>query len=123
MIIGLGVPLGIVEPTEPARPAEWFGSFVGGVDDRCAVIEHNGEMRGIRVDLSPLAARMIFGLSMGSLARRVVALEELLGREGQVLEERLIELGSWQATSRRPCPRPTFASRLHSSKTRSPRCP
>ena len=96
LIFGLGVPLGIADPSEPARPAVWFGSFVGGVDDRCAVIEHNGEMRGIQVDLSPLAARMIFRVSMRSLSREVVALDDLLGPEGCVLEERLIEASSWQ---------------------------
>lgn len=71
-------------------PVPWLGSFVAGLDDACAVIEHKGEMRGVRVDLSLLATRMIFGESMCSLAREVVALEDLLGCEGRVLEERLI---------------------------------
>ena len=96
VILGLGPRLGLADPADPARPAEWFGSFVAGLDDACAVIEHRGEMRGVQVDLSPLATRMIFRESMCSLAREVVALEDLLGPEGRVLEERLMELDTWQ---------------------------
>ena len=95
LIFGLGVPLGIADPSS-RRPAGWCGSFVGGVVVRCAVFEHKGEMRGIQVDLSPLAARMIFRVSMRSLSREVVALDDLLGPGGCVLEERLIEASSWQ---------------------------
>ncbi len=68
---------------------------MAGLDDACAVIEHNGEMLGVQVDLSPLATRMIFGVPMCSLAREVVALEDLLGPEGPLLEERLMEVGTW----------------------------
>jgi AraC-like DNA-binding protein len=52
-------------------------------------------MRGVQVDLNPLAARMIFRESMHSLAREVVALEDLLGAEGPLLEERLFETLGW----------------------------
>ena len=96
MILGLGPRLGLADLADPARPAAWFGSFVAGMDDACAVIEHKGAMRGVQVDLSPLATRMIFRESMCSLAREVVALEDLLGWEGRVLEERLMEAGTWE---------------------------
>ncbi len=95
LIFGLGTALGIVDPDRPAHPAPRFGSFVGGLDDRCAVIEHDGEMRGVQVDLSPIAARMIFGVSMSSLAREVVALDDLPGGDWNRLEERLLEAESW----------------------------
>lgn len=96
LIIGLGPQLGVVDPAHPARPAARFGSFVAGLDDACAVIEHDGEMRGVQVDLSPLAARMIFRVPMRSLAREVVALEDLLGPTGRLLEERLVEVSTWE---------------------------
>jgi AraC-like DNA-binding protein len=96
MILGLGPRLGLADRADPARPAAWFGSFVAGMDDACAVIEHKGEMRGVQVDLTPLATRMIFRESMCSLAREVVGLEDLLGCEGRVLEERLIEVNTWE---------------------------
>jgi AraC-like DNA-binding protein len=95
LTIGMGVPLGIADPREPERKASWFGSFVGGLDDRCAVIEQGGEMRGVQVDLSPLAARMVLRASMGALAREVVALDDLLGPDAHVLEERLVDARGW----------------------------
>jgi hypothetical protein len=58
MILGLGSRLGIADRADPARPAAWFGSFVAGLDDACTMIEHEGQMRGVQVDLSPLASRM-----------------------------------------------------------------
>ena len=95
-IVGLGPELRLVDPEQPARPPVPLGSFVGGPDDACPVIEHDGEMRGVQVDLTPLAARMIFGIPMHELARRVVSLEDVLGREAGLLEERLFAAPTWE---------------------------
>ncbi len=95
LILGLGPRLGVVGRTDPAGPASWFGSLVAGLDDACTVIEHEGEMRGVQVDLSPLAARRIFRVPMYTLAREVVTLEELLGREAALLEEELVDTSGW----------------------------
>lgn len=95
LIFGLGPELRLVDPARPARGSVRLGSFVAGLDDSCAVIEHDGEMRGVQVDLTPLAARMIFQVSMHELARRTVALEDVFGREAARLEERLYEARTW----------------------------
>lgn len=95
LIFGLGPELRLVDRTAPTRPAMRLGSFVAGLDDRCAVIEHDGEMRGVQVDLTPLAARMIFRVPMRALARQVVALEDLLGKEAGRLEDGLLDSGTW----------------------------
>jgi AraC-like DNA-binding protein len=95
LIFGLGPELRLVDQADPTRPAMRLGSFVAGLDDTCAVIEHDGEMRGVQVDLTPLAARMIFRMPMQALARRVVPLEDLLGREAGHLEARLLDAATW----------------------------
>ena len=95
LIFGLGPELKVLDPVDPTRPAVRVGSFFGGPDDRCAVVEHDGEMRGVEVDLTPLAARMVFREPMQALARQTVALEDLLGRQARWLEERLVEAGGW----------------------------
>ena len=95
LIFGLGPELRLVDQADPTRPAMRLGSFVAGLDDTCAVIEHDGEMRGIQVDLTPLAARMIFRVPMHALARRVVSLEDLLGTEAGRLEDRLLDAATW----------------------------
>ena len=96
LIFGLGPELRVVDPARPAKPPAHFGSFVGGPDDRCAVVEHDGEMRGVQVDLTPLAARMIFRVPMHELARRVVALEDVLGLQGRRLEDQLFDAPTWE---------------------------
>jgi AraC-like DNA-binding protein len=95
LIFGLGPELRLVDPAYPTRPARRLGSFVGGPDDACAVIEHDGGMRGVQVDVTPLAARMIFGVPMHELAHRVVSLEDVFGREAHLLDERLFAAPTW----------------------------
>jgi AraC-like DNA-binding protein len=70
------------------------GSFVAGLHDRAVVTEHAGEQLGIQLDVAPLGARMLFGLPMGELARRVVDLDALLPRD---LADRLADASSWAA--------------------------
>lgn len=96
LILGLGPQLGLVDRNDPAGAPAWFGSFLAGLDDACTVIAHNGHMRGVQIDLTPLAARMIFRVPMHELAREVVALEDLLGAEGRRLEQQLMEAPGWE---------------------------
>jgi AraC-like DNA-binding protein len=97
LIFGLGPELRLLDPADPTRLAERFGSFVAGPDDACTMTEHDGEMRGVEVGLTPFAARMIFRVPMHALARHVVTLEDLLGREALRLEERLLDAHGWDA--------------------------
>lgn len=71
-------------------------SFVAGLDDTVTHTEYVGEQRGIQVNLTPLAARRILGLPMSELARRVVAIEDLLGSRGEELLARLRDADSWK---------------------------
>jgi AraC-like DNA-binding protein len=96
LIMGLGPQLGLVDRDDPTGAPAWFGSFLAGLDDACTVIAHDGHMRGVQVDLTPLAARMIFKVPMHELAREVVALEDLLGVEGRRLEQQLMEAPGWE---------------------------
>jgi AraC-like DNA-binding protein len=68
-------------------------SFVAGLGDRASVTEYAGEQRGLQVNLTPLGARRLLGVPMQELARRVVALEDLLG--GDDLAERVHDAPGW----------------------------
>jgi hypothetical protein len=107
LIFGLGPELKILDPVNASRPAVRLGSFFGGPDDGCAVVEHDGEMRGVEVDLTPLAARMVFREPMQALARQTVALEDLLGMQARWLEERLVEADTFTPGTARRAPRAT----------------
>jgi len=87
LIFGLG--------SELAVDGERLGTFVGALGDTCPVIEHDGAMRGVQVDITPLAARMLLDVPMHELARRSVPLADVLGREADELDERLDDLATW----------------------------
>jgi AraC-like DNA-binding protein len=72
-------------------------SFVAGLDDAVTVTEYAGEQCGIQVNLSPLGARRLLGLPMAELARRVVALQDVLGDRAEQLVERLHDAQGWEA--------------------------
>jgi AraC-like DNA-binding protein len=75
-----------------------YRSFVAGLDDSATITEYCGEQRGLQVNLTPLGARRLLGLPMAELARRVVALEDVLGeRAARLLVERLHDAPDWQA--------------------------
>ena len=96
VILGLDAGLRLVDRNDPARPSRRLRSFVAGLDDGCAVIEHDGEMHGVQVDLTPLAARMVFGVPMHELAHEAVALDDVLGSDGRRLEERVAGAQPWE---------------------------
>jgi AraC-like DNA-binding protein len=95
VILGFGPALVVGGPSR--TPADET-SFVAALHPSYAVTEERGSLRGIQVDLSPLGAHMLFGAAMHELsAELVVGLEDVLGRDGRELVERLEGEGSWQA--------------------------
>jgi len=95
IILGFGPPLKVGGPT--LEPVEHH-SFVAAMTDTYAVTEHRA-LHGIQIDLTPLGAHMMFGVSMHELSGQlVVPLEDLLGRGGgQELVETLYEAPGWEA--------------------------
>ncbi|MCW2984554.1 MAG: AraC family transcriptional regulator [Conexibacter sp.] len=87
VIVNLGPPIAVLG---------WGAqrSFVAGLHDRAVVTEHAGEQCGIQLDLTPLGARMLFGLPMRELARRVVDLGALVP---DAVVERMGQTADWAA--------------------------
>jgi AraC-like DNA-binding protein len=69
-------------------------SFVAGLSDRASVTEYSGEQLGIQVNLTPLGARRLLAMPMEELARRVVAVEDVVA---DALAERLHDARDWPA--------------------------
>jgi AraC-like DNA-binding protein len=72
-----------------------YVSFAAGLDDRPGVIAHDGHQAGVQLDLDPLGAALLLGAPVGGLARDVVGLDALLGRDAGRLGERLAEAADW----------------------------
>ncbi|MDP2711190.1 MAG: helix-turn-helix transcriptional regulator [Solirubrobacteraceae bacterium] len=71
-------------------------SFVAGLYDAPAVVTDDGRQAGVQINLTPLGARMLLGLPMRELARRTVALQDVLAND-RAISERLATLDSWPA--------------------------
>jgi AraC-like DNA-binding protein len=74
---------------------ERFTSFAAGLHDVQVTTEHAGRSFGMQLNLSPLAARMLFGIPLDTIARREVPLEDVLPERS--LPERLHDAGNWPA--------------------------
>jgi AraC-like DNA-binding protein len=84
----------ILSPDSVLSLPERHVSFVAGLYDREAHVEHGGSQRGVEVRLTPLGAYALFGVPMHELANRAVELDDLLG-SGELVE-RMWDAGTWE---------------------------
>jgi AraC-like DNA-binding protein len=95
LIVGWGAPLDIVPPNRPDFGARGVASFTGGLSDSYVDTHNAGVGRGVQLMLDPLVAGRLLGVPLGELANRVVALDDLGGRDLKELPERLATASSW----------------------------
>ena len=74
-----------------------YTSFVAGVHEIPVDTAHGGTLRCMQVDLSPLGAYQLLGLSMSELHDAVAPLDALDSSHWRELGDRLAELPSWSA--------------------------
>ena len=72
-------------------------SFVAAPHTEHAIVDSDGEQHGIELRLTPIGTHMLLGVPMHELADCVTPIEDVLGREGAELPERLYEAGTWPA--------------------------
>src|SRR3954451_12615728 len=72
-------------------------SFVAAPHTQHSIVESDGEQHGIELRLTPIGTHMLLGVPMHELADRVTPIEDVLGRAGAGLPERLHEAASWPA--------------------------
>ncbi|MBV9795804.1 MAG: helix-turn-helix transcriptional regulator [Actinobacteria bacterium] len=66
------------------------GAVLAGPDERAVVIDTADQRRGLSVGFTPAGAAAFFGVPLGETAGQLVALEQLWGRDGAVLRDRLL---------------------------------
>jgi AraC-like DNA-binding protein len=94
VILDLGCGWRVSTPAAGYQAQHVVG-FAAGMHDAYTLVEPAGPSAGVQVDLSPLAARRLFGIPMHEVTNRVAPLDQLLGRQAAVLCERLGEGRSW----------------------------
>ncbi|MEV5870980.1 helix-turn-helix domain-containing protein [Streptomyces tendae] len=96
-VISLSDPLEVAAGVGDGSPVTRFGSVAGGLMGRSVAIHHDGRQQGVKVALTPLGARALYGMPAAVLAHRLVPLDELLGALGVELADRLRAASTWAA--------------------------
>ncbi len=97
LIVGLGPPIRVIDPRDPAGASGTRHSFVAGLHNAYMLTESGGAQRGLEVTFTPIGAHLFLGLPMDALANRAVELDDLLGAAGRRLAARLREAPTWEA--------------------------
>src|SRR5215210_202 len=71
-------------------------SFVAAPHARHAIVESDGHQHGVELRLTPIGTHMLLGMPMHELADRATPIEDVLGRDGAELPERLATAPDWE---------------------------
>lgn len=93
-VISLGDPLSIA-PLDAGSPgpSPW-PTVVGGLTSRSIALHHRGRFHGIKIGVTPLGARALYGVPASALAHQLLPLDDLLGPADELVD-RLRPAGSW----------------------------
>jgi AraC-like DNA-binding protein len=94
LIVQCAPPRVVGGPAAPPTPQR-FEALVSGFHTQPAVIQHDGDQRGVQLHLTPAGARALFGLPSGALVSTIVPLDAVWGRTATELVERLGEAATW----------------------------
>jgi AraC-like DNA-binding protein len=72
-----------------------YGSFIAGMYSTYAVTENTGASHCLQFNLTPIGARLLFGIPMHELSERIVDFSDVMGCEGARLEAEIAEAEDW----------------------------
>jgi AraC-like DNA-binding protein len=91
VIVNVGSPYRVIDESG----AQEYGSFTAGLGTGSTDVQSTCSALCVQIDVSPLAACRLLRVPMHELTGRVVALDDVLGRDALELEERLANARSW----------------------------
>lgn len=96
VILQFGPPIRVYDSGQTQRAQRSPRAFVAGVDDQFTLTEFASEQRGLEIKLTPIGARLLFGVPMHELTGSVVEFEALMP-EARGFVARLAECPHWDA--------------------------
>jgi AraC-like DNA-binding protein len=115
-IVNFGSPWAASDTPDGVR--EIHDSFFAGLFDRSTYVVPAGAASCVQVNLTPLAAHLLFGLDMHDVVNRIVALDDVAPHPLTALDARLEDRNDWE--SRFELLDDLFAARLSSVRTPAP---
>ena len=96
-VISLADPLKVAAFPGASTTGGRFASVSTGLRTRSVAIHHDGHQHGVKLALTPLGARAVYGVPAAALADTLVSLEDLLGPLGSELLDRVRAASTWEA--------------------------
>jgi AraC-like DNA-binding protein len=97
LVVQFDAPITLSRFPDGSSQPQRFESLIGGFHTTPAVIEHDGNQRGVQLHITAAGARALFGLPASELVETVVPLDAVWGRTATELVERIDEADSWEA--------------------------
>jgi AraC-like DNA-binding protein len=94
-IVSIGAPIDVVAQTNPRQAPDTYRCTLGGLQDRHALIVDPGAQEGVAIELTPLGARVLFGMPARELWDTSLELSDVAGGLGDELWERLQVAAGW----------------------------
>ena len=94
-IVSIGPTIDVIAQADPSQAPASYRCVVSGLQGRSATIGYGAHQEGVQVDVSPLGARMLFGMPSRVLWDASVECSDVVGRPGGELWERLQGVPDW----------------------------
>lgn len=95
LIFTLDEPLTLERHPDPGQSPGSYQTLVGGLHTSPAIVVHQGSQSGVQVGLSPLGARLLFGLPAGELTGTDLDAADLLGPAAGEIQQRMRAASGW----------------------------
>jgi len=96
-IVSIGNPIDVAAQTDPRQSPDSYRCVLSGLQATPALIAHDGNQEGVGIELTPVGFRTLFARPARELWNTTVELDDLVGRIGSELWERLQVTPTWAA--------------------------
>lgn len=94
-IVAIEQRVDVERQSSAAQGPRSYGALLSGLHTSPALIAHDGNQQGVAIELTPLGARVLFGLPAAALWDLTLELDEVAGPSGQELWERVQLADGW----------------------------
>nr|WP_308015148.1 helix-turn-helix domain-containing protein [Nocardia coffeae] len=95
VIVTIDEPIELPVSCHPAQCGGRWDALASGLTVRPCLIGHHGYQHGVQLALTPLGARVLFGVPTADLGSWVVDLTDVLGPRAAELRERMAATADW----------------------------
>ena len=82
-IVAIDRPVQVIGQSSQQQPPDSYRCVLGGLQDKPALIAHDGNPEGVAIELTPLGSRALFGMPAGELWSTSVEFADLAGPLGR----------------------------------------